>query len=71
MPVAIEGPMPAPGAKVTLDGREVGEMRSGRPGLGLALLRAEAAIEGARLGAGDAVIVPQRPGWMRFPTEPG
>jgi folate-binding protein YgfZ len=71
MPVAIEGPLPALGAKVTLAGREVGEMRSGRPGLGLALLRTEAAIEGARLGAGNAVIVPQRPGWMRFPTEPG
>jgi folate-binding protein YgfZ len=70
MPVAIEGPLPAPGAKVTLGGREVGEMRSGRPGLGLALLRAEAAIEGARLGAGNAVIVPQRPGWMRLAPDP-
>lgn len=70
MPVAIEGPLPAPGAKVTLGGREVGEMRSGRPGLGLALLRTEAAIEGARLGTDNAVIVPQRPGWMRLAPDP-
>ena len=67
MPVAIDGPTPAPGAKVTDGGREVGEMRSGRPGLGLALLRAETALAGARLSAGDAVIVPVRPDWMRFP----
>ncbi len=70
MPVTIEGPLPAPGAKVTLGGREVGEMRSGRAGLGLALLRAGAAIEGVRLGAGNAVIVPQRPGWMRLAPDP-
>jgi folate-binding protein YgfZ len=71
MPVVIDGPTPAPGSLVTLGGREVGEMRSGRPGIGLALLRIEAAPEGARLSAGDAVIVPQRPGWMRLPAEPG
>src|SRR5262249_49567326 len=57
MPVLIEGPMPAPGTKVITDGREVGEMRSARPGLGLALLRTEAMLEGARLSAGDAVII--------------
>src|SRR6516165_3052678 len=39
MPVRIEGPSPSPGAVVTADGREVGEMRSSRDGLGLALLR--------------------------------
>jgi folate-binding protein YgfZ len=71
MPVTIDGPTPAPGTKVTAGGREVGYMRSSRPGLGLALLRIEAALEGGRLNAGDAVIVPQRPGWMRFPPEPG
>jgi hypothetical protein len=50
---------------VTVDGTEIGEMRSGRPGVGLALLRTGLALEGGRLVAGDAVIVPQRPGWMR------
>jgi folate-binding protein YgfZ len=71
MPVAIDGPTPAPGARVTVDGTEVGEMRSGRPAVGLALLRIEAALEGRRLSAGDAVVIPQRPGWMRFSPEPG
>jgi folate-binding protein YgfZ len=71
MPVAIDGPLPAPGAAVTLGGREVGEMRSGRPGVGLALLRIEAALEGGRLSAGDAVIVPQPPCWMRLPPKAG
>jgi folate-binding protein YgfZ len=69
MPIAIDGPMPMPGAIVTRDGREVGEMRSGRSGRGLALLRIEAALDGARLNAGDAVIIPQRPGWMRLQPE--
>ena len=39
MPVGIDGPAPLPGAIITADGREVGEMRSSRDGLGLALLR--------------------------------
>jgi tRNA-modifying protein YgfZ len=69
MPVAIDGPMPAPGAIVTLDGREVGEMRSGHAGHGLALLRTEAALDSARLSAGEAVVIPQRPGWMRLQPE--
>jgi folate-binding protein YgfZ len=71
MPVAIYGPTPAPGATVTIDGCEVGEMRSGRPGVGLALLRIEPAPEGRRLRAGDAIIVPRRPPWTRAPAEPG
>ncbi len=32
MPVAIDGPAPAPGTIVTADGRDVGEMRSSRDG---------------------------------------
>ena len=46
MPVEIDGPAPAPGTIVTADGREVGEMRSSRDGLGLALLRLEPVVEG-------------------------
>jgi folate-binding protein YgfZ len=66
MPVAIDGPIPAPGAIVSADGREVGEMRSGSAGLGLALLRIEPPLEGVRLSAGEATVVPQRPAWMRL-----
>jgi folate-binding protein YgfZ len=65
MPVEIEGPTPSPGTIVTMDGREVGEMRSSRDGLGLALLRIEPVREGKRLAAGDATLVPLRPSWMR------
>jgi folate-binding protein YgfZ len=42
LPVSIDGPPPASGAPITLDGAEAGEMRSAVPGLGLALLRDEA-----------------------------
>ena len=66
MPVKIDGPVPAPGTIVTADGREVGEMRSSRDGLGLALLRIEPVVEGKHLKAGDTTIRATRPGWMRF-----
>src|SRR5215472_9688945 len=66
MPVRIEGPSPSPGAVVTADGREVGEMRSSRDGLGLALLRIEKLREGERLAAGEATLVPLKPAWMRL-----
>jgi folate-binding protein YgfZ len=70
MPVTIDGQAPAPGAIVTVDGREVGETRSSCDNLGLALLRIEPALEGGRLSAGDAIITPHRPQWMRYPTKP-
>jgi folate-binding protein YgfZ len=69
MPVEIDGPAPAPGTIVIADGREVGEMRSSRDGLGLALLRIEPVVQRKRLSAGDARIVVTKPGWMRLPCE--
>ena len=66
MPVEIIGPAPAPGTIVTADGREVGEMRSSRDGLGLALLRIEPVVEGKRLTAATATLVAMKPGWMRL-----
>jgi tRNA-modifying protein YgfZ len=66
MPVEIEGPAPAPGAIVTADGREVGEMRSSRGGLGLALLRIEPVRECKGLTAGEAALTPRRPAWMHL-----
>jgi folate-binding protein YgfZ len=73
MPVQIDGPAPPPGTIVTADGREVGEMRSSRDGLGLALLRIEPVVDGKRLSAGDADLLPIRPAWMRLDsnTVPG
>jgi folate-binding protein YgfZ len=69
MPVRIEGPPPYPGAIVTADGREVGEMRSSRDGLGLALLRIEPLRGGKTLAADEATLVPVRPAWIRLDDE--
>ena len=65
-PVRIDGPAPEPGAIVTLDGKEAGEMRSSRDGTGLALLRLEAVGKDG-LTVGDARLFPLTPAWMRLP----
>src|SRR5437763_5951264 len=57
-PVRIDGPVPEPGTIVMLDGREAGEMRSSRDGIGLALLRLDAVDAGGPFVAGDATIRP-------------
>jgi folate-binding protein YgfZ len=67
-PVSVEGPMPAPGTPVTREGAEIGEMRSGRDGLGLALLRIEAAERGGPMACGEAVLTPRIPAWMTLPA---
>jgi len=62
VPVAVEGPLPAPGTPVLLDGREVGELRTGRDGLALALLRLDAlerSGEDGGFAAGEARVVPR------------
>ena len=64
-PVHIEGVAPAPGTIVRLDGKDAGEMRSARDGIGLALLRLEAASENRRLTADEATLSPIRPDWMQ------
>src|ERR1700733_5746120 len=65
IPVAIEGPLPAPGTPVTRDGAEVGIMRSGRDQTGLAVLRLDA-LDGA-LRCDAATLAPRIPTWMRSP----
>jgi hypothetical protein len=67
-PVAVAGPLPAPGTPVTRDGAEIGEMRTGRGELGLALLRLEAAEAGDTLACGEARLTPRIPGWMALPA---
>jgi hypothetical protein len=47
-----------------LDGKEAGEMRSSRDGIGLALLRLEAVLENRPLSAGNVTLMPFRPDWM-------
>ncbi|MBE9555347.1 MAG: folate-binding protein YgfZ [Proteobacteria bacterium] len=48
MPVTIEGTAPPAGTPLMLDGKEAGEMRSSRAGLGIALIRLDR-IEGGGL----------------------
>ncbi|MEO3470312.1 folate-binding protein [Roseomonas sp. CAU 1739] len=68
VPVDVTGPLPAPGsALANSTGAEVGEMRSGRDGQGIALLRLDA-LGRAPFRAGDALVVPRIPGWMRLPA---
>ncbi len=55
VPVTVAGPMPAPGTAIMSGEDEVGEMRSGRDGAALALLRLDA-MEKAPLNAGAAII---------------
>jgi folate-binding protein YgfZ len=66
VPVAVEGALPAPGSPVLRDGVEVGTMRSGRDGIGLASVRLDAL--GATLRCAEATLVPRVPGWMRLPA---
>ena len=66
MPVAVEGPLPEPGTLILKDGQEAGEIRSGRDGLAVALVRLEALEAGGPLIAGEATVRPQRPDWAKF-----
>jgi tRNA-modifying protein YgfZ len=65
MPVALKGPVPAPGTVIRYGEREAGEMRSAIDGHGLALLRlepiAKAAEEGVPLRAGATEVLPLKP----------
>ena len=67
VPVTVEGAAPAPGTKLTLDGREAGEMRSSRGGLGIAMIRLDRLQEGGDLvlaAEGGATIRPRDVVWM-------
>jgi folate-binding protein YgfZ len=63
--VRIEGPAPALGTQVFDGDAEVGTMRSGRDGWGLALLRLDA-IRAERLRCGDATLTPDPAPWMQW-----
>lgn len=55
MPVAVDGTLPPAGTPITLDGREIGEMRSGRDGLAIALLRLDAVARAAETNAAPMI----------------
>jgi folate-binding protein YgfZ len=66
---AAGGPLPPRGTPLTdAAGAEVGEMRSGRDGVGLALLRIDA-LDRAPFAAGGAALTPRIPAWMRLPAK--
>lgn len=67
VPVRVDGALPAAGTPVTRAGVEVGEMRSGRDGRGMALLRL-GALEGP-LGCGEATLHPEPAPWMKLPAD--
>jgi hypothetical protein len=77
LPVEIAGAnkdtVPPPGTAITLDGRDAGEMRSARDGIGLALLRIDAleALQQGRGGlmAGETALQPMRPPYLQTPRQ--
>jgi folate-binding protein YgfZ len=71
LPVEVDGPLPARGTPILRDGQEVGEMRSGIDGFGLAMLRLEAlGVDPGRpqlpLFAGEARLTPRPPSWLKL-----
>ncbi|MGQ0580964.1 MAG: CAF17-like 4Fe-4S cluster assembly/insertion protein YgfZ [Reyranella sp.] len=65
-PVSVEGTLPASGTSVYLDGKEVGELRSGSGRRALALLQAEAARGPGPLIADGVQLIATIPAWMRI-----
>ncbi len=64
-PVKVDGRLPEPGTPVKLDGREVGEIRSGQGDRAIAMLQLDA--RNGALTAAEAKVVPDVPAWMRLP----
>lgn len=71
VPVAVTGPLPAPGTAVTAGATEVGEMRSGHGDLALALIRLETLATGAPLACGTAELRARPPSWINLPRPEG
>jgi hypothetical protein len=65
-PVSVQGALPASGTSIHLDGKEVGELRSGSGRRALALLQTEAARGPGPLTADGVQVVPAIPSWMRL-----
>jgi folate-binding protein YgfZ len=70
MPVAVDGALPPPGTIVTLGAEEAGEIRSGRDGVAIALLRLDSVAAAGQgktpLRAGEASVTPMPPGWLQL-----
>jgi hypothetical protein len=66
LPVAIDGPAPAPGTAIEVDGREVGEMRTEIGDIGLALIRLDALDDHFSFTIGETTLTPNVPDWVVF-----
>lgn len=66
LPVSIEGGAVAPGTPLVLNDREVGEMKSSAGDIGLALIRTEYVDAQAHFQAGDAILTPTIPDWVKL-----
>ncbi|OYQ34781.1 hypothetical protein CHU95_09285 [Niveispirillum lacus] len=71
VPVQVDGPLPEAGTIVTRDGVDVGEIRSGRGDLALALIRLDALSTPCLLACGDAILSPKPPSWINLPRSEG
>lgn len=63
LPIAFEGPPPAPGSEVLAGELRAGEVLSGVPGRAMALLRLDRA-EGANLTVDGRPVAVERPAWF-------
>jgi folate-binding protein YgfZ len=66
LPVNVDGDVPAPGTTIHMDGKEVGELRSGSGSRALALLQLEAVRSGAALSANGRRVVAEFPEWLQL-----
>jgi folate-binding protein YgfZ len=66
LPVNIDGDVPAPGTAVQMDGKDVGELRSGSGSRALALLQLDAVRSGAPLSAEGRRVSPEFPEWLQL-----
>lgn len=70
LPIRFTGTPPVCGSRITLAGREAGEIRSGRDGIALAFLRLdtmeEAAASATPFLVGEMRVEPVKPAWARF-----
>jgi folate-binding protein YgfZ len=70
MPISTDGPLPPPGTRITLNGRDAGEIRSTQGDVAMAMVRLnmlEKTADGAAvLTAGEVTVTPQKPDWATF-----
>ena len=67
VPVNVDGVMPPVGTPILMDGKNIGELRSGRDGRALAVLRIEHLQNtNSSFTAENATVFPKKPNWAEF-----